>query len=143
MGLTEPQALYMTEPYFGMGSHYYARRTKLPKQIASIPLPRFLSGRPMPLPKAISDSPFNVLKPRGISRGDMYELHFKVDPKFNAARLPPRLGKAWNGKVLGLQKYGPIGRIVHGAPTALKQTVVGAAGGADGVVSAGYREGQQ
>jgi hypothetical protein len=142
-GLSEPQARYMTEPYVGMGSHFYPRGAKLPERIGTVPLPKFLAGRPMPLPKAISDSRFNVLKPSGISRGDMYEMHFQVDPRFNVARLPPRLGKSWRGKALGIEKHGPIGRIVHGAPTALKQTVGGGAGGAGGVLSAAYREDQQ
>lgn len=139
-GMPEPVARYMTEPYVGMGSHNYPRGAKLPKQIGSFPLPPFLAGRPMPLPKAISDSPFNVLKPKGISRGDMYELHYKVDTHYQGGSLPRRLGKSWSGKALGLERYGPIGRVVHGAPTALKQTVGGAAGGAGGVLSAAHRE---
>jgi hypothetical protein len=137
-GLTEPQARYMAEPYVGMGHHFYPRGAKLPKAIGGVPLPKSLAGRPMPLPRVLSDSPFNVLKPRGISRGDMYEKHYKVDTKFNSARLPRHLGKSWRGAALGIQKYGPVGRIVHGAPPALKQAVSGAGGGLGGVVAASH-----
>ena len=139
-GLTEPQARYMAEPYAGMGHHYYPRGAKLPSKVGPAPLPKSLAGRPMPLPRVISDSPFNVLKPPGISRGDMYEKHYQVDLDFHAARLPRHLGKSWQGKALGIQKYGLAGRVVHGAPPALKRTVGGAAGGVGGVVSAAHRE---
>ena len=133
-GMTEPQARYMAEPYKGMGHHYYPRGAKLPKAILGVALPEFLAERPMPLPRVLSDSPFNVLKPRGISRGDMYETHFQADRKFMVARLPAHLGKSWNGKALGIQKHGLLGRVVHGAPPALKRTVGGAAGGLGGAV---------
>ena len=139
-GLTEPQARYMAEPYVGMGSHYYPRGAKLPKKIGSIPLPKFLADRPMPLPRAISDSSFNLLKPRGISRGDMYEKHYQVDSNFHVARLPRHLGRSWNGHALGIQKHGLVGRVVHGAPPALKRTVGGVAGGMAGVVSTAHRD---
>ncbi len=94
----------------------------------------------MPLPRVISESPFNLLKPPGISRGDMYEKHFKVDSKFMVARLPPHLGKSWQGEALGIQKHSLAGRVVHGAPPALKRTVSGAAGGTGGVVFVAHRE---
>jgi hypothetical protein len=139
-GLTEPQARYMAEPYVGMGSHYYPRGAKLPRKIGSVLLPKSLAGRPMPLPRMISDSPFNVLKPPGISRGDMYEKHYQVDSKFKSARLPRHLGKSWQGEALGIQKHGLAGRVVHGAPPALKRTVGAAAGGVGGVASAAHRE---
>jgi hypothetical protein len=142
-GLTEPQARYMAEPYAGMGHHYYRRGAKLPPKIGPVPLPKSLAGRPMPLPRVISDSPFNVLKPPGISRGDMYEKHYQVDLDFNSARLPRHLGKSWKGKALGIQKHGLAGRVVHGAPPALKRTVGGAAGGVGGAVSAAHREKRQ
>jgi len=73
----------------------------------------------------------------------MYEKHFQVDLDFNSTRLPRRLGKSWKGKALGVQKHGLAGRVVHGAPTALKRTVGGAAGGVGGMVSAAYREKQR
>ncbi|WP_310540501.1 hypothetical protein, partial [Phenylobacterium sp.] len=73
------------------------------------------------LPRAISDSSFNVLKPSGMSRGDFYELHYKVDPDFRNANLPRREGGGrWTGSRLGLKKNGGLGRAWHGAPGSLK-----------------------
>lgn len=110
-GFNPTQADYLAAPYEGMGHHFVPRR----------------SG----LPSFISDSPFNVLKPRDISRGDFYELHYKVDPHFNGTGLPPRFGGgSWSGKSLGLEKYGPVGRLWYGSPTPLKLTAGAAAAGA-------------
>jgi hypothetical protein len=73
-GFTPAQAAHLAEPYpkYGMGHHYGARRKGLPR--------------------SYSESVFNRLKPEGITRGDMYELHYKVDPKFHGAGIPPRAG---------------------------------------------------
>jgi hypothetical protein len=142
-GLTEPQARYMTEPYVGMGHHYYPRSGKLPPTIGGVSLPKSLANRPMPLPRVLSDSPFNVLKPQGISRGDFYEKHVAVDSHYRGGRFPAHVGGTWSRTKLGLKTHGAIGRVVHGAPTALKRTVSGAAGGAGGVVAVGRREKRQ
>jgi hypothetical protein len=142
-GLTERQAHYMTEPYVGMGHHYYPRGAKLPERLGPIPLPKSLAGRPMPLPKAISDSPFNVLKPPGISRGDFYEKHVAVDSHYHGGRFPKPVGGTWSRTKLGLKTHGAVGRVVHGAPPPLKRTVGGAVGGAGGAVAAGRREKRQ
>ncbi len=139
-GLTEPQARYMAEPYVGMGHHYYARGAKLPKAIRDIPLPKSLAGRPMPLPRVLSDSPFNVLKPKGISRGDMYEKHVSVDRHYKGGRFPAHVGGTWSRTKLGLKTHGALGRVVYGAPPALKRTVSGAAGGIGGAVAAAHGE---
>lgn len=135
-GLTEPQARYMAEPYVGMGHHYYPRGAKLPKAIGGVALPKSLAGRPMPLPKALGDSEFNVLKPPGISRGDFYEKHVAVDSNYRGGRFPAHVGGTWSRTKLGLKVHGPVGRIVHGAPPALKRTVGGAGGGLGGAVAA-------
>jgi hypothetical protein len=83
-------------------------------------------GRRFGLPSIISDSPLNVLKPNGISRGNFYELHFKVDPFYPGSRLPRAAGGGiWNGTSLGLEKYGTVGRLWYGSPTPLKVTVGG------------------
>ena len=140
-GLTERQARYMAEPYKGMGSHYYPRGAKLPSEIAGVALPKWLAGRPMPLPKALSDSPFNVLKPPGISRGDMYEKHVAVDSHFGGGRFAARGGGGtWSKTKLGLETYGLLGRLIHGAPPALARTVRGAASAVAGVVTAEQRQ---
>jgi hypothetical protein len=105
-GFSPAQAEYLAEPYVGMGHHFVGRR--------------------FGLPSIISDSPLNVLKPNGISRGNFYELHFKVDPFYPGSRLPRAAGGGiWNGTSLGLEKYGTVGRLWYGSPTPLKVTVGG------------------
>jgi hypothetical protein len=120
----EPKlAEYLAEPYDGNGHHSpIPRRFKYPKTILNVPLPKSLIGKPV-LPRVLSDSPFNVLKPDNISRGGFYELHFKVDPEMDIARLPSRFGGAWNGNALGLQKFGLLGRVWNGSPAALNSAV--------------------
>ncbi|HKP78982.1 MAG TPA: hypothetical protein VJU34_07635 [Phenylobacterium sp.] len=123
-GLSPKVAAYLAEPYpaSGMGSHNIPRRTRLPES--------FGGG---PLPKSFMDGPFNRLAPPGISRGDMYELHYKVDPRFNVARLPRKVGGGvWHGGRIGLERYSLPGRLWHGAPAPLKARVggLGASAGA-------------
>lgn len=142
-GLTGPQARYMTEPYVGMGHHFYPRGAKLPSTVVGVPLPKFLANRPMPLPRVLSDSPFNVLKPPGISRGDFYEKHFAVDSHYRGGKFPAPVGGTWSRTKLGLKTHGVVGRVVHGAPPPLKRAVGGAVGGAGGAVAAGRREKRQ
>src|SRR5262249_18936504 len=97
------------------------------------------TARGLGLPDSVRDSPFNVLRPRGISRGDFYELHFRVDPSSSVNRLPRSVGGgAWNAnRIPGLRRYGPLGRAWHGTPDALK----GAVGG--GVISGAGLSNQQ
>ena len=112
-GFSPADAAYLAEPYVGMGHHaILPRRTTLPD---------WLGGGPVPT--SISDSTFNVLKPPGISRGDMYELHYKVDPQFKGARL--QKGGGWSGKQLGLQEYEFPQRIWYGTPNATKRAAAG------------------
>jgi hypothetical protein len=112
-GFSPTQAEYLAAPYKGMGHHFIPRRAGLPS--------------------VISDSPLNVLKPNGISRGEFYELHYKVDPYVFGTRFPNSVGGAWQGRSLGLQKYGGLGQAWYGSPTALKVTVGGVtAAGAGG-----------
>jgi len=116
-GLSPKVAAYLAEPYpsSGMGHHFILRSFELPEILGG--------GR---LPRSYSDGPFNKLAPEGISRGDMYELHYKVDPRFHAARLPAKVGgRAWRGKAVGLQRHGLPGRLWHGSPAPLKARVGG------------------
>ena len=116
-GFGPKAAAYLAEPYpaSGMGSHYVPRRATLPEMLGG-----------GPLPKSYMDGPFNRLAPPEISRGDMYELHYKVDPKFSVARLPGDVGGGiWHGGKLGLERYGLPGRRWHGAPAPLKARVGG------------------
>lgn len=106
-------ATRLAEPYpkSGMGSHFLARRTRLPK---------WLGGGP--LPKSYMDGPFNKLVPPEISIGDMYERHYGVDPQFHGTRAG---GERWSGRDLGLKRYGPLGQVWYGSPAPLKARVGG------------------
>jgi hypothetical protein len=120
-GASPELAAYLAEPYKGMGHHFGPRRLGLPEDF--------------------SESVFNVLKPREISRGDMYELHYKVDPHFNQARLPARVGGgSWRGEALGLEKYDLLGRILHGSPAPFKARVGGLSAGVGSAVRDGDRD---
>jgi hypothetical protein len=112
------RAQYLAEPYEGMGHHFFPRN----------------AFKPIRLPRDLSDSVFNVLKPSGMSRGDFYELHYKVDPEFDGTGIASRGGGGgWSGKKLGLDRYGLLGRLWHGSPAPLHAAVgsIGAAGSAN------------
>ena len=111
-GFTPAQAKYLMEPYEGMGHHFIARRYGLPE--------------------FITESPLNVMRPAGISRGAMYERHFMADPRWFGTRFPEAIGGSWSGARIGLQKPGYFGRLWYASPGPLKATVGGsaAAGGA-------------
>lgn len=109
-GYSERAANYLAEPYpaKGKGHHF-------------VPQDRGL-------PKWYSDGEFNVLRPPGISRGDFYELHSKVDRRYGGAKLPKKFGgEHWTAAKSGIQTYGPLGRLVHGSPGPLKARVGGLA----------------
>jgi len=99
-------------PFRGLGHHFIPRRKGLPK--------------------SYSDSVFNVLKPEGISRGDFYELHYKVDPSYKGGGVIR--GEGWSGKKLGLEEYGLAGRLWHGSPSPLKARVGGLGGSAGAIM---------
>ena len=87
------------------------------------------------LPRAYSDGPFNRLAPEGMTRGDFYERHFRVDPDFYGTKLPARVGgERWRGKALGLEKYGLPGRLYYGSPAPLKARVGGLTSAAGSVI---------
>jgi RHS repeat-associated protein len=106
-GFSTAQATYLAQPYEGMGHHFLPRRWQLPSPLADSPLAR-QSGS-------------------GMTRGEFYEFHYKVDTRFFGARFPDAVGGHWSGSALGLQKYGVFGRLWYGSPTALKTVVGGAA----------------
>jgi hypothetical protein len=112
-GFTPAQAAHLAAPYEdGMGHHF------VPLSVAA----------KRGLPKAFTESSFNVLKPNNISRGDFYELHYRVDPRFHVARLPKKVGGGlWSGDDLGIPKYGLLGRLWYGSPAPLN-AAYGAAG---------------
>jgi hypothetical protein len=102
----------LSKPYSGMGEHF---------------LPRWVLRR-VGIPERALDSPFTVLKPRGISYGEMFELHYGVDPHFYGAAYGPGSQFAWRGSMVGAERLGTLGRAWYGTPLALKAT--GAAAGA-------------
>ena len=88
------------------------------------------------------DGPFNRLAPPGISRGDMYELHYQVDPKFSVARLPGKVGGGvWHGRKIDLERYDQLGRLWHGSPAPLKARVGGLGATAGGAFYSSEEEG--
>lgn len=106
-GFTSRKADYLGLPYNGMGHHFIPRRI----------------GDKFHIPDWYMESRFNVLKPNGISIGDMYDLHYRVDPSFHGTGLPARSsvgGGSWKGAELGIEKYGIGGRLWHGSPAELK-----------------------
>ena len=115
-GFSPRAAAHLAEPYpaSNMGHHFISRDTTLPG-----------GGS---VPRSYSDGPFNKLAPPGISRGDFYELHYQVDPRFHGTGVR---GESWSGKNLGLTKHRPLGRLWHGSPAPLKARVggLGAAAG--------------
>lgn len=117
-GFSPRAAAHLAEPYpeANMGSHFVARRTRLPE---------ILGGGP--LPQSYLDGSFNKLIPPGISRGDMYELHYEVDPRFYGTSV---LGERWSGKDLGLNRHGLAGQLWYGSPAPLKARVIGLGAGA-------------
>ena len=104
-GFSPKAAAHLATPYprQAMGHHYIGRR--------------------FGLPETYSDGVFNVLKPEEISRGDFYELHYKVDPMYYGG--PVIRGEGWSGKKLDLERYGLVGRVWHGSPPPLKARVGG------------------
>jgi hypothetical protein len=105
----KPETLaYLDQPYpsTGMASHFVGRRYGLPK--------------------AFTDSTYNVLRPPGASRRQMYEEHYRVDDRFHGAKLPAEFAQHWSAKRLGLERYGPNGQVWYGSPAPLKARVGGA-----------------
>ena len=112
-GFGPKAAAHLAEPYPSqrMGHHFIPRSAELPK--------------------SYSDSVFNVLKPKGISRGGFYELHYKVDPQYYGGSAR---GESWRGRGLGLKRYGLAGRLWHGSPSPLKARVGGLGASAGGAM---------
>jgi hypothetical protein len=123
-------ANYFAEPYDGLGHHFVPRRTKLPA---------FMGGGPVP--SVISDSPFFLLKPRNMSKGDFFERHFQVDPHYYGGKIRADFGGGgWSGRKLGWEKRGLPGRIWYGSPLPLKAVAGAGMFGAGGVVDQIWNE---
>ena len=111
-GFTPAQAKYLTQPYDGMGHHFFARRWGLPD--------------------FITESPLSVMKPQGISIGRFYERHFLGDLSWNGTRFPTELGGVWTGNLVGLERPSLGMRLWYATPRSLKITAGGAAAGGAG-----------
>ena len=109
-GANPKLAEYLAQPYEGMGHHSGVSR-KFAKELN--------------LPPPLVDSRFNVAIPRGMSRGDFYEYHYRVDPAAKGFRLPAGLndGKGWRPRELGLTKYALPERIWRGMPVRWKDAI--------------------
>jgi hypothetical protein len=115
-GYSPELADYFAEPYVrGMGHHFIPRQFTFPERVRGVPLPKQVAGQP--LPRWYSESEFNVLKPRGLTKGEMAELHYRVDPDYRGGG---RGDHKWSGRELGWTRYGRAGRLWHGSPRPLK-----------------------
>jgi hypothetical protein len=127
LGLDPKVIDYLNQPYERPGHHNIPQRFKFPEAVGGIPLPSRIAGQP--LPGLVSDGAFNLSKPEGATRGQMYAYHYRVDPKYYGGRLPDGSGGGWSGKKLGLQKYGLAERLWYGAPDALRTPIGNAVAG--------------
>ena len=109
-GFSQADAEYLEEVDSGMGHHYLRREL----------------ANKLGIPRDIQDGIFNILRPNGIDRGGMKELHYKVDPYFaGSGKAQGKAGVEWKGAKLGIKKYDPLERIWYGAPDALKVAIGG------------------
>jgi len=120
-GFRPGAAEYLAKPYEGKGHHYIPERYW--KELGDGPIVR-----------ALKESPLNGSKPHGMSQGEFYDYHASIDDRFRGTGLPKSFGQSWSAKKLGVKPLSPVGRIVVGAPDALKSTVGGLVGGAGGLV---------
>ncbi|HEV2533706.1 hypothetical protein [Phenylobacterium sp.] len=119
-------ANYMLEPYEGMGAHWIARSTRLPKVLGG--------GR---LPSWFIDSPFNVSKLEGATRWQQQKYHYATDLGFYGGPVRGRRGKGsgYSGEKLGWERFDFPGRVIAGMPSATTGLVGGAAAAA---LNSGY-----
>jgi hypothetical protein len=137
MGATPEKAAYLAERDFTtMGHHSIApRRAKMVRQIPAVQnvaqrlgvpqLPQQLFGD-LPVPKVVVESPFNVVKPRGVERGQLYRRHYGLDDRYYGGPVSAEYGGGgWSGRKLGWTRYGPVERFWYGTPSATKAVVLG------------------
>jgi RHS repeat-associated protein len=104
-GYTQAEAQYLAADYVGMGHHFFPRSWKLPLRI--------------------QESPFNVMKPTGISRGRFYERHFSADSSFSGTGLRRTMGP-WTSERSGLIRPNPLMQALHGLPDVTRGVVASA-----------------
>jgi hypothetical protein len=72
-------------------------------------------------PVALRNSGIFILKPNNINKGDMYELHYKVDGDFHGTSIKRGAApEVWSGKALGFHKHNLPGMLWYGTTPALK-----------------------
>jgi hypothetical protein len=114
------QAEFLAEPYTKRGHH---------SPVAQ----RLFKNMPFKLiPHNLRHGPLNTIKPKGISRGDFYELHYGLDKEFDGAGLKKdeTLGQRfpWKGEKLGLRRFDLPERLWHGTPPPFKAAAGGLLG---------------
>ena len=120
-GVPPGTARYFEQPYKGIGHHAVGRSAKLYSWLGGGPVPR-----------TIVESPLTRVRPRGLTNGEFFPLHYGVDKYYYGGKVPAELGGGgWSGKRLDWDKYDAIDRYWYGTPAPLK-----AAAGA-GVLGAG------
>lgn len=120
-GVSPGTARYFEQPYEGIGHHAVGRSAKLHAWLGGGPVPQF-----------VVESPLTRVRPRGLTNGEFFPLHYGVDQFYYGGKVPAEFGGGgWSGKKLGWDKYGAIDRYWYGTPAPLK-----AAAGA-GVVGTG------
>lgn len=135
MGFSPEKAAHLAELYEGMAHHFVPRRWAR----AANRISRRLTGMPI-LPKFFMESRYNLWAPKGISRGDFYQGHFEIDPKFYGAPIKGfGRGEGWSGKELGFVKRDRLGRVWLGAPAPAKELVGTSLAGGSGLGGASYR----
>lgn len=119
-GFSQGQAEELAQPYDGMGHHIIGRAETMPA---------ILGGGPWP--KALTESPLFLLKPRGIDKGQFYELHYGVDRRFHGTRIKGfGKGQGFSGRNLGLPEFQGVERAWRGTTGYAKGVASGAMLGA-------------
>ena len=137
MGATPEQAAYLAERDFTtMGHHSIApRRAAFVRQLPAVQAAAQRLGAPqlpervfgdLPVPRAFVDSRFNVVKPGGVERGQLYRRHYALDNKYHGGPVSAEHGGGgWSGRKLGWTRYGSAERLWHGTPPATKAAALG------------------
>jgi hypothetical protein len=117
---------YLAQPYVkGMDSHYIGRA----------------KAKELGIPEWYVESVFNRSRPPGVTKAEMYLYHALFDPDFYGARLPNGLERpGWRFRDFGVDRFGPMERLIYGAPGPLKATVGGSVGAGTGALN--YSAGQ-
>ncbi len=135
MGATPEQAAYLAQRDFvTMGHHSIApRRAKMVRQVPVVQdaaqrlgapqLPQKVFGDAR-VPQAFVDSPFNVVSPVGVERGQFYRQHYGLDDSYHGGRVSAEFGGGgWSGRKLGWTRYGPVERVLYGTPPATRAAI--------------------